>query len=434
MAPLMRPLLVAALGLLMACDQDPLLPGQRFDVVAAPSLASLDAEAMPNVSLPTVSNSAQSVSPSGVAGPTVNAALANTPSLVFTTSIGSGNSKRGRISAAPIVVRDTVFTIDSRSQVSAVNSATGTILWQRSIAPSNDKGTELIGGGLSYGGGTLFAASAFGEVYALDPQTGREIWVQKLGAAANGTPSFDNGHVFVVSATGAAWKLSAETGRIAWRLAGDAQSAGTFGGAAPATHGNFVIFANSAGEVVNSYQNGGTLAWINKLAGADKGAAISAIEDIAGSPVISGSDVIVSNFGGRTARYDLNTGDTKWLAPIGTYNTPLAVGNAIFLISNDNELVRLSQSDGSVIWSQPLPKYTARRTKKRSEIFVHFGPLLGNGALIVPSSDGELRFFDPRSGELQQTLDIPHGAATMGIIANSTLYLINQRGELLAFK
>lgn len=434
MAPLMRPVLIAALGLLVACDQDPYLPGERFDVIAPTEVSAPGDASAPAISLPKMISQAQAIAPSGVVGPTVHATLAKNASLKFTTQVGVGNSKRARLTAAPIVADGLVYAIDSASTVTAVNAQSGQIVWSRSIAPKNDQGTELIGGGLSFGDSRLYATSAFGEVHALDPSTGDEIWVQKLGAAANGAPSYAKGHVFIVSATGAAWKVNAKTGRIAWRLVGDEQTSGTFGGAAPAVSGGFVIFANSAGEVVNSYQNGGTLAWINKLAGANKGSAISAIEDIAGSPIVAGGDLYVSNFGGRTARYNLSNGETKWLAPIGTYNTPLAVGNSLFIVTNDNELARVSMADGSVIWSEKLPKFTSKRTRKRSEIFVHYGPVLAGGSIVLASSDGLIRFIDPQSGTIERTLEIAHGAATPPVVANSTLYVINTRGELLAFQ
>ena len=52
----------------------------------------------------------------------------------------------------------------------------------------------------------------------------------------------------------------------------------------------------------------------------------------------------------------------------------------------------------------------------------------------MASSDGGLTAFDPLSGEVVQTLDIPGGATTIPVVADETLYVVSKTGKLHAFR
>ena len=94
--------------------------------------------------------------------------------------------------------------------------------------------------------------------------------------------------------------------------------------------------------------------------------------------------------------------------------------------------MRLNARDGEVIWAVDLPKFKEDKTRRDSH--VHFGPLLAGGRLIVASSDGEMRSFDPASGALLSSVDIPSGAASQPAIVDGVLYVLSQNGQLHAFK
>ena len=69
-------------------------------------------------------------------------------------------------------------------------------------------------------------------------------------------------------------------------------------------------------------------------------------------------------------------------------------------MSDNSQLVRLDAASGNVVWKADLPYYLpVRKDKHRRDIYVHYGPLLAGNRLIVASSDGELRAFDPGLGD-----------------------------------
>ena len=67
------------------------------------------------------------------------------------------------------------------------------------------------------------------------------------------------------------------------------------------------------------------------------------------------------------------------------------------------------------IWCgrRQLPLY-ADTLKKRGN-YAHFGPVLAGGRIYVAGSDGQLRGFDPLTGELAVSIHIPMGAGSFPV-------------------
>ena len=103
-------------------------------------------------------------------------------------------------------------------------------------------------------------------------------------------------------------------------------------------------------------------------------------------------------------------------------------------IADDQCLMRLSAEDGTKIWGEELPFFTKDRPRRQAEIFAHHGPIIAGGNLIVASSDGQLRLFDPASGALRRSVSMPGGATTNPVVAGRTLYVVTTKGQLAAFR
>jgi outer membrane protein assembly factor BamB len=109
-------------------------------------------------------------------------------------------------------------------------------------------------------------------------------------------------------------------------------------------------------------------------------------------------------------------------------------GNDVFLVSDGNELVRLSAKTGERIWGVKLPFFVKDRPKRQATLFAHYGPVLAGGRLYVASSDGLIRAFDPTNGALLQTGEIPGGASTSPVFAGGVMFVVSGKGQLFAFR
>lgn len=420
-----------ALGLLAACgEEDVILPGERFDL--RPTAATVNE--VRDVALPAARANADWTHRNGgadhqISHPALGMALAP----VFVAEIGEGNSRRARITSEPVVAGGVIYTVDARATVTAT-STDGQTLWSRNLTPGRDNASDASGGGVSVGNGQVYVTTGFGEITALNAATGQVLWVQDLDAPVNTGPTLNGDLVYVVSRDSTAWALETNNGRVRWQRSGTPSSANFGGGASPAVSGEFAIFPFPSGEIAATYPRGGLPRWSTVVSGDRLGRAASLINDIAGDPVISGNRVYIANFGGRTVALDLDDGSRIWTAGEGAVSPVWPTGDSVFLINDVNELVRLDGSNGTAVWRISLPNFEEGRTVRQRSVFAHYGPVLAGGRLIVTSSDGLIRQFDPRSGALIATIDLPGGAASAPVVADETLYVLNKDGQLHAFR
>lgn len=433
---------VIATGVLAGCgDREIILPGERLGVrevlqdgQAAETTATENATVAAN--LPAASNNANwpqsHVSPSAR---TTHAALSSNLTPVWSTSIGQGDKRRARIITDPVVADGRIFTIDSAGRVTATSTA-GETLWSYSLVPLRDDASESLAGGLAVDNGRLYVTSGFGTVSALDASTGREIWTQRVQATATGAPTVFGGLVYVIAGDSTAWAIETEDGRVRWQSDGLGDVGNVAGAAPPAVNNTHVVFAFGSGAVQGAFRQGGLNLWSADIVGARRGFAISLVDDITGYPVIDGTNVYAGNHSGRVVALNVNFGERLWTARHGAMDPVWPAGNSVYFVSDLNELVRLDATTGEQIWAVDLPGYepVRRPQRRRDAAFANHGPVLAGGRLIVASSDGFLRSFDPASGELVSQTEIRGGATTRPVVANGTLYVVSTNGVLHAYR
>ena len=433
----------AILAVLAGCaKKEEIFEGQRFDVRTALSdtipsdefvddaAGSLNLEVA--IKLPKQQNSNSWTHRNGSpAHRIVHPALGTQLTRLWSASIGAGNGRKQRISSDPIVAGGRIFTMDSQSQVRAI-SPIGAVLWQKSLTPQSDKVEEASSGGLAFGDGLLFATTGFGELTAINPEDGSTVWQQTMDASIAAPPVVSGGRVYVISRDNQAWALDTKNGRIKWQQQSSRSDTGLVGGAAPAIAGKLVLLPFGSGEMVAALTRNGVRIWSVAVSGSRRGQARSNIGDITSDPVVSGGRVYAANQSGRVVAVERRTGERIWTANEGAYSPVWPVGGSVFLVSDAAQIVRLDARNGEVIWAVDLPKFKKEKTRKDS--FTHFGPILAGGRLLVASSDGLLRSFDPVSGALVSTVEIPSGAASQPAIVDGVLYILSQNGELHAFK
>ncbi len=447
--PVLRALILplVGFGILAACERDIILPGERF-AVRTPLDASVPVEGEPLPVAPPVEPENQ-VRPIALPGQIANAEwtqrgggalhdsphgrLSAAPQLVWAAAIGAGNSRRNRITAAPVVSGSVVYAMDALAHVTAVSTA-GATLWQADLTAVFDRGGAQSGGGLAASGGRVYATTGYGEVVALDGGSGGVIWRQRLGAPAAGAPGLAGGRVYAMSADGTGWALDAASGRVVWTKPAAENVLSSDTGAAPAVTGSTVIFPFPAGVIIAAETATGTSLWQAAITGNRLGRAFANSGDITGDPVVTGGVVYVGTAAGRTGAFREDTGERIWTAEEGALNPPLVAGGSVFVVSDAGALVRLDAGTGERIWAAALPEFTATKAKKYLETYAHFGPVLAGGRLTTVSSDGLMRRFDAASGSPVGQIAIPGGAASDPALAGGMMFVVTSNGQLLAFR
>jgi outer membrane protein assembly factor BamB len=432
---------VAALTLLAACQEpEIILPGEREDIDSFLTQSENAKETTDivntsrGISLPAqVANvdAAQSIGTQDFR--TDNPQLSTSLTQIFAVDIGEGDGRKHRITADPTVSGGRVFTLDAETTVTAV-STSGAIQWQRNLLSDDADAGDATGGGLAVDGNVLYVSSGFGILTAFEAATGNTIWTQDLGGTGSGRPTVFGDLLYLMAGDDTGWAINKSDGRIAWQVTGSDSPINVLGAPAPVVVDGLTVFSFGSGELQAVFRKGGLRRWDASVLGERKGRALSKFDDVTGRPIAADGVIYAGNQSGRTTAVSAASGGRIWTANEGAIDTVLPVGGSVFLISDRNELLRLDGSDGSRIWGVRLPNFVKDRPNRQSEVFAHHGPILAGGRLIVASSDGLLRSFDPVSGALISTVNIPDGASTGPVVAGQTLYVVTRKGQLVAYR
>ncbi|GAB4261413.1 MAG: PQQ-like beta-propeller repeat protein [Pararhodobacter sp.] len=427
--------LLGLVGLAAAgCNREQILEGDRVDIRAPWGGGEPEQNTARPISLPGQSVNESWTQRQGSSGARPrHPALADTPTLAWSVAIGEGDSRRVRLTTDPVVAGGRVFTLDARARVQATSSA-GQVLWTRDLTPPRGQRASASGGALAVNGNRVFVASAYAFLAALDASTGEELWRVDFDAPLTGSPAVDGDKVYVTAIDSTMWGLDAATGRIEWTLQGTPSLETVARGSAPAIAGDLVVFPTQAGELTAVRRSNGGQTWSTVAAGRRTGSALGSISALTGDPVVDGNRIYAANQSGRVLALDAATGNTIWSVEEGAYGPVWPVGGSLFLVSDQNRLLRLDARDGSLIWARELPLFTTERVRRRLAIFPQHGPVLAGGRLWVASGSGELRGFDPVSGETVVELEVPGGAASGPVVADRTMYVLSRDGVLYAYR
>jgi len=430
----------AALALLLgpaACDwfgdKKQKLPGERIPVLGIGSGVEPDPKlAATPVTLPPPAVNPNWPEPGGNPAHAMNhPALPEKLARAWETGIGAGSARYTRVMSQPVIAGGRVFAMDGGVQVSALDAASGKTIWQVDLKPEDQRG-NAFGGGPAFWNDHLYVATGYAEVLALDPADGKVVWRKNVTAPVHAPPTVADGRIFAVTVENELNALDAKDGRRLWSHNGIPETAGLLGGASPAVEGEVVIAPYSSGELFALRVENGRAVWSDSLAGSRNVNAVTGLADIRGRPVIDRARVFAVSHSGRMAAIDLRTGDRVWEQQIASSHSPWVVGDYVFVLANDNELVCLTRDEGKVRWVCELRRYEDEKAK--SDPIFWAGPVLGGNRLIALSSLGEAVSVSPLTGEVVGQQTSSAGGHLGPVIADNALYLLSDDANLSAYR
>ena len=188
----------------------------------------------------------------------------------------------------------------------------------------------------------------------------------------------------------------------------------------------------TSGEIYALRVQNGQTAWTDSLTRTGNLTALTALNDIAGRPVIDRGRVIAISHSGRMVSIDARSGQRVWTRDIGGVQTPWVAGDFIYVVTLDSQVLCISRRDGRIRWITELPRY--RNEKKKKEPIEWAGPVLAGDRLIVLSSDGYAVSISPYIGGVTGGITIPTGTFIPPVVANGTLYILTDKADLIAMR
>ncbi|MCX7863568.1 MAG: PQQ-binding-like beta-propeller repeat protein [Novosphingobium sp.] len=360
-------------------------------------------------------------------------ALSNSPARIWTASV-AGSGKKERLAASPVIGEGKLFVMDTKGVVTAFNANTGARLWSRSFEVKGDGATSVFGGGVSYDNGRVYLTTGVGTVAALNANDGSEVWRVKPAGPLRGSPTIAFNAVYVMTQDNHIHALNAADGSPLWSESGSLEQSGVFGVAAPAAGQGTVIAGYSSGELVAyRYENGRQL-WSDALARTSISTEVGSLTDVDADPIIDRGQVFALGQGGRMAAYELVSGQRIWELNLAGISTPALAGDWIFTLTDDATLLAIQRGTGKGRWKTQLQQYRkVKKNKKKGQIF-WVGPVLAGNRLWLANSEGELVYANPADGSIARFGKLGSPVSLSPVVANQTLYVLEDSGRISAFR
>ncbi|NJC04329.1 outer membrane protein assembly factor BamB [Sphingomonas kaistensis] len=367
--------------------------------------------------------------PSKSAGhPALGASLAE----AWNVSIGQGSTVDAGLAAPPVVAGGTVYTIDTSATVRAFDTATGGQRWAAQFGTERGNNASLFGGGVAVEGDRVFATNGLGFVAALNAATGAPVWQVRPGGPLRGAPTVAGDTLYVMSQDNQLYSLKTADGATNWSATAAVEIAGVFGTAAPAFERGTVVAGFSSGEL-NAYRfENGRLVWQDALARTSISTSVATLSDIDASPVIDNGQVFALGQGGRMVALDLISGQRIWELNLAGIATPWIAGDWLFAVTDEGKAMAISRNNGKIRWINQLPAFENPKGKRGPISYV--GPVLAGGRLILGGSNGVLVNLDPATGAFQSQTNVGAAISQSPVVANNTLYVLDDKGRLHAYR
>ena len=129
---------------------------------------------------------------------------------------------------------------------------------------------------------------------------------------------------------------------------------------------------------------------------------------------------------------EIVSGQRIWEQNFAGISTPWVAGEWVFLVTDDARLICLARATGKVRWISQLHHY--RSEKKHKDPITWYGPVLAGGRLVLTNSIGQLVSAAPEDGAVGTVIEDKAPFSLPPVVANSTLYTLDQKGRITAYR
>jgi outer membrane protein assembly factor BamB len=334
------------------------------------------------------------------------------PGVLWRKSPGSGDG--GQESGLRLAVEpDLLVTADADGDVYALDPATGRVRWHA------DTGARLISGPSVYDELVLFG-TLDAEVIALKRAGGALAWRVTVSSEVLAPPVAEGGIVVVRCGDGRIFGLSAESGAWRWNFDRAVPPLTLRGMSTPVLYEGAAIVGLDNGRVAALRVDTGELLWEEVVSAPEGRSELERIVDVDAEPVAIGGGVFALSFGGDLAAIGAQEGRVAWRRPVKSYTGAAPLGNRLFATDESGLVWALDGETGAAAWKQEALKY------RRLSAPVAFG-----GHVVVADLEGYLHWLSPSDGRIVgRVRAVREPVAATPVLRGERLYVLGRDGEI----
>ena len=332
----------------------------------------------------------------------------------WTVDVGGKSDERFPY-LAPALGGSRVYAASADGQVVAVELNSGNVAWRV-------KTGSRITAGPFWADETLLVGSLDGEVLALAAADGRIRWRRQMSSEVLATPRAEQGIVVVRTLDGRISGLDLNDGSTRWTHETMVPSLTLRGTGAPVLENGFAMIGLDNGKVIALRLSDGRLAWEETVAVPTGRSEVERLVDIDGDPAILAGGLFVATFQGKVAGFDLRSGRRVWDRDTSSFQSVVASDEEIYEVDDRSRVNALELQTGAVRWTQDG---LLRRNLS--------APALSGRHVIVADGAGYVFWLDRGTGQIKGYTRIDRqGISARPLRVGDEMVVVQGRGGRLA--
>lgn len=325
-----------------------------------------------------------------------------------------GSFKKGMITPdlQPAFYDNMLYVATTDGQVSAVDSRTGKVQWQKKLP------TPILSGPVVSANHVIVSGDD-SSLHLLDRKSGEKKKRILLSSDAIAKPFIRNDTVYVKTINGNLYSIQIDNGEKNWVYERNSPEIILKASSSPVVYQNLVLAGFSDGALVGLDQKNGHIVFQQHIAFPKGASEIEGLVDIDTNPIIDGDDLYIATYQGEVGVYSIQNFQFKWHHPASTFHDLAIEGHYLIMVDSDDIVWAFDKRNGQVLWKQ-------KGLKARGLT----APVFWNHQIWVADRLGVMHGINPNTGEFIGQLQLPSSAIAAPLIHHNGCWITTSNGQL----
>jgi outer membrane protein assembly factor BamB len=322
--------------------------------------------------------------------------------------------KAGPYQFSPALAGNTVVVAGGEGDIARVEAATGKLMWRV-------KAGTTLSAGVGTDGNVIVVGGTKGTVLAFD-MDGKKLWTSQLSSELLSAPVVGQGIVVARSLDNRIVGIDAKTGDKKWTVQRVSPPLTLRSAPGMLISNSDVIIAQPGGKLSSFILATGAPRWDVEVGVARGATELERVTDIAGAPVLFEDDVCAVAYQGRVACFDVASGSARWTRDLSSEAGVAVDQRFVFAPDNKGALLAFDRETGTSAWKND--KLAFRRLST---------PLSYGRTVAVGDYQGIVHFLSREDGSFLARA-ATDGSPIVGtpVVAGSHLIFQTQNGTVAA--
>lgn len=337
-------------------------------------------------------------------------------SRLWSQGIGDGQGD-GRYALQPVIAGGTLYVASADGEVQALRRDSGKRLWDREL----DTG---LSGGVGVYADDLFLGGADGSVLRLSAANGEIIWRVPVSSEVLAPPQ-SNGRVVVAQTyDGKLHGLDFATGKRLWTHDSNMPVLTIRGTSTPILRDNVVLAGFATGRVLALDVATGAVQWEARVAIAQGRSEIERIVDVDGSMELAGGELYAASYQGNLVAMEASSGRKLWQQAVSSVSGVSSGFGNVYVADEDGTVYAWLRNGQGLRWRQDA---LAWRGLGR--------PVPVSSYLAVPDFEGYVHLLSQVDGEFVGRIKVDGDGVRADMLSDgNVLYVYGNSGKLAAYE